>query len=221
MISKKILLLILISFTTIISQNKSALNIPKGKAVTINGKISEDEWKDALVCNLTGGGKLFLMHDGKYFYAALQGTNNGWGHLYVANKENVNVLHASAALGKVVYVKDSASAYQPRRNFTWSLRQTDNSEETNQARQKFLDEEGWLANNNRTANANELEYKIALDFFDGSSPRIAVVYANTPDEFLFFPKALNDDCLKKELVFGSTPADLHFNFSVWQLLHFD
>lgn len=64
------------------------MEIPNGSSVTIDGKINEDEWKEALSQDLKNGGSVKLKHDGEFLQIGL-----------LCGKD-VFVFHASAALGK-------------------------------------------------------------------------------------------------------------------------
>lgn len=194
-----------------------ALRVPLGNAVTIDGKLNADEWKSALKQKLVGGGELRLQHDGEFLYVGIQGSKQGWAHVYVIDNDTVFVHHASAALGTTTYWQTGES-WQPQHKFVWELRDAGLTPKAEAERAAYLKAKGWLANNMNMGTGGTLEFKIARRFLKGESFRLAVVFASNPASPQYWPETLADDCRKRELVFGSSPADLKFNHESWAKL---
>ena len=188
-----------------------------GAAVTIDGKIDETEWKDALGFDLTGGGRVFFKTDGTHLFVGVRGTQKGWSHLYLTTGENtgsVSVMHASAALGMTVYAPDKNNLWQPANPFAWDLRDRTVTAETGKKMADYLAKNFWTANNNNMSTSNEIEFQVRPR--DGNKTLyVAIVYAADAKNPQFFPATLKDDTIKEQLVYGNTPNDLKFDREQW------
>lgn len=194
------------------------IQIPKGVPISIDGKFSVEEWKDALRQELVGGGEVHLKQDSAYLYICLRGSKQEWSHVYVTRGDTIYVLHASAALGTAIYCRSNGDVWQPLQEFSWTMRDTSLSREAINAREKFLELHGWVANTVRMGTPGTLEYKIARKFFNNETPLLATVFASEAESPQFWPPALKDDCLTEKLIFGTTPAGLKFNREGWAKL---
>lgn len=175
------------------TQNK-IVQLPSGKSAVLDGQISEEEWRGAYKQQLTGGGELRLQQDGSSLYVGVKGLKEGWSHICAAAGERVYVLHASAALAEAIYEKDPAGVWRPIQGFdpaTFTLRQTDQSEETMKARKAFFDSHGWLANNNRMGSRTEIEFKLGPKFLKSDEVRLAVVLTGRAQ------RGVQSDCTSK------------------------
>ena len=86
------------------SAAQSSVDVPYGKAASIDGKIEAQEWTDASRHELANGTILFIKTDGSNVYLAMRGQKQGWSHVYLNDDgPDVSVIHASAALGRIVY----------------------------------------------------------------------------------------------------------------------
>jgi len=205
----------LATFTIVSGQT---IQIPKGVPVSIDGRFSVEEWKDAVRQELIGGGEVHFKQDGAYLYVCLRGSKQGWGHVYVTRGDTVYVLHASAALGTAIYHRSNGGVWQPVQEFSWTMRDTSLSREAVNAREKFLQSYGWVANTVRMGTPGMLEFKIARKFLNSETPLLAALFASEPKSPQFWPPTLKDDCLAEKLIFGTTPADLKFNREGWAKL---
>ncbi len=206
--------LFLVTVNTVFSQIAQPLQIPKANAPVIDGKLGEGEWKSALKQELAGGGELHLQHDGEFLYIGVRGTSHGWGHLYVIDADTVFVHHASAALGTATYLQ-KGELWLPQQKFAWELRERSLTPQVEAARAAYLKSHDWLANNMNMGTPGVLEFKISRRFLQGESVSLALAFASDPAAPQYWPKTLADDCLKKDLIFGSAPVDLKFNLASW------
>lgn len=186
-----------------------------GKAVTIDGTIADAEWADASAFDLTNGGRLLLKHDGTYLYVGVRGTAKGWCHIYVARDSRVEVLHASAALGRVIYKPDEKRLWQSSDSYTWELRDRTVNDETRMKMDRYLAANGWVAGNSNMGEGVDMEFKIVRA---SGAVSIAVVHTADGKAMSFFPEKLADDTLKRELVRGEVPAGLTFDPAKWARL---
>lgn len=189
------------------------IEIPKNKSITVDGKMNEEEWKDAWTQDLKNQGNIKISHDGECLQIGLNGEKNGLSHIYLTDGEDVFVLHASAALGMAVYRKEG-EVWQPVQKFKWELRDQSTNTETSSA---YFKTNGWLASVNSPP-TTEREYKITMKFKKGEEFQLAAVYVVNPLLPQFFPNLLADDTLKPKLLFGSEQPDLSFKFEQWARL---
>ncbi|HEY0458154.1 MAG TPA: hypothetical protein VGC97_03315 [Pyrinomonadaceae bacterium] len=214
-----IAIIIVSEFFTIQAQTlrKEAIKIAPGKAATIDGKIETAEWQDASAFDLSGGGRVFIKHDGEYLFVGVRGTQKGWSHLYVNQGENtdVAVMHASAALGMTVYSQNKNNLWQPANPFAWDLRDRTMTAETGKKMADYLVKNSWLANNANMGNETEIEFQVKLRNAGGKMLYVAVFHTADAKNPQFFPATLKDDTIKEELVYGNTPNDLKFDRENW------
>jgi hypothetical protein len=212
-------IIIFSAFLTVPAQTakNETIKLAAGKAVVIDGKIEETEWQDASAFELSGGGRVFLKHDGEFFYVGVRGLKKGWSHLYLSQGEtaNVSVLHASAALGMTLYAPDKSDLWQPANPFVWDLRDRAVTDETRRKMAAHLAKNFWAANNVNMTDSSEIEFQVKPRSASDKTLYAAVVYASDAKNPQFFPAALKDDTLKEELVYGQTPNDLKFDRRGW------
>lgn len=83
-----------------------ALNIPKGTEITVDGKMGDGEWTDALQVDFIGGETLKIKQDGKYLYLYIRGETPGVASLAIHSQGLIQILHASAGLITARYLKE-------------------------------------------------------------------------------------------------------------------
>jgi hypothetical protein len=188
-------------------------------AVTIDGNLTPDEWKDATRAELTSDGSVFYKADTDAVYLGLRGDTTGWATVYLTADagKTVYVLHASAALGTAIF-RQTGDRWSLTQSFEWAARHTDDNTAAKTARQAFYQQHGWIANVSDGGGNREREYKISRSFFTGGSLQLAVVYAaeTRPLTLQHFPATLADATLNLPLIRGETPADLAFDIVHWQ-----
>lgn len=197
------------------ANNSSEIDVPKRAAITVDGKMNEDEWKDALTLDLKGGGQLKLSRNGEFLQIGIRGGKAGLSHVYLTDGKDVFVLHASAQLGMAVYRKEG-EVWQPIQKFKWGLRDQAGNHPGSLA---YLKTNGWLASVT-VEPSNEREYKVSTKFKDGGKFRLAAAYVGNPMSPQFFPNTITDDTLKPQLLFGSEPVNLHFKLEQWAVFKF-
>jgi hypothetical protein len=193
------------------------IDVPEGTAPTLDGTISPDEWTGALGARLSGGGTLLLQHDGEFLYLGIRGsTYDLGGTVFLDRGGEVAVLHASGALGTAVY-EEGAGVWTRTKGFQWSCRETDASAAAQQARDEFLQREGWVASNGLMGEPEHLEYKIALS---GATLRLAVGLLEAPDysDVHLWPAWLEDACADAQLLRGPIPESARFSPETWMTI---
>lgn len=198
----------------------TVLTIPAAPAPMLDGNIDNGEWEKSLRQDLAGGGHLYLQHHGDYLFVAMHGVASGWGHVYVLDGDSLRVLHASAALGMAVYHQVNEIPSPLKRAFVWEMRDPALTAPAKAARTAYLDKHGWVATIGGMGTPAVVEYQIEKRLL-GSASVLAVVYAATPEDPLFWPASLQDATLDADLVRGDPPAMLTFNINHWQAVIFD
>jgi hypothetical protein len=153
------------------------------------------------------------MQDDDYLYLAVRSVTPEMigANVFVADGEQVRILHTSAALGTAVY-QQKGSIWQQTQDFDWQIRSTSSSDTAQAERAAYLQENGWLAANSRMGTPNELEYQIKRT---DTTPRIAVSLfrSSAPNERVVWPTPLNDATIQANP--GGLPPEMHFTPEQW------
>jgi len=192
--------------------------VPQGSSPVIDGVIAPGEWESARRELFLDGSELLLMHAGGHLYLGIRANTPGMiiGNVYVECGHEITILHSSAALGTAAYQK-GADTWQQVRDFSWSCRDTSDSEAAQAERATFLRTEHWVAANARMGIPNELEYQVGIP---EDTMRLAVVFlrASDPNERIPWPAALEDDCTRPTS--GGLPEIMDFSPRQWGTLTF-
>ena len=168
-------LLLSIPTSPIQGQEGPMVHAPSGSPIILDGRLSVDEWANALQEPLSGGGELLLMAHGQNLFLGVRGPGFGLAHVAMASPDTIWVLHASAALGSIVYAR-GPEGWDKVRDPVWELRDTTLSPEASQARLAYLKENGWVATTGKMGRENEVEFLIRKDRFGSHDIRLAVVF---------------------------------------------
>ena len=193
----------------------STIHVPAGVSPSVDGVLGSDEWEGAYQDELSDGGELYLLQDGDYLYVGVRasGAGSGVGSVCLVRDDGVAVLHSSAALGTAVYERGDGD-WQQTQAFSWRCRNTADTSSAQEERDRFLEEEGWLANNGRMGTPGVVEYRI--DMPEGSL-RLAVSYIGPPrfDVVAHWPADLADDCANVRMLQGPIPEQARFAPETW------
>ena len=199
------------------------LTIPRGTAVTIDGREEPGEWDDALSADLRGGQYIKLKTDGQYLYLSIKGEKGGISSVAIHTDDEVKILHASAGLITAVYNREGGHWNQTeefRSERQAPLRQENST--TARMAQK-LELYRWCANIlPRKVPAdfdaqNITEYKISLELLKNDVSTMSVVFSQRTAKMPLArsPFDLDDDSLKKSMVHGSNVPILNFEPDTW------
>jgi hypothetical protein len=183
--------------------------------IKLDGVLDANEWAGATAYDLSAGGKLYVLKQGNELYIGIRSTVAGWAHVYLHRGDSVQVLHASAALGKQVY-KKAESSWKLQQKFNWELRDRVYSESLQEKQDRYFLQNGWVANNNNMGDKYSFEFRISLQGEAGLS--FAALVTADGNSISAYPAQLPDDTLFKELVTGYSPDNLQFNPSAWAKL---
>ncbi|WP_370089354.1 hypothetical protein [Ekhidna sp.] len=141
--------------------------------------------------------------------------------LYVASlcicneKNEVSVLHASAALGQILY-KKSESSWTTNQKFDWQMREEGMEAGILEKRKRYLDNFGWVANTMGMGQAGETEFIIDRNKFKGELKlAIGLMTARDPNDIIGIPISDGGDCADHMLVSGDPKSSYYFDPSSW------
>lgn len=179
---------------------------------TIDGILGPGEWSGAQREELIGGGEVLLLRAGADFYVAVVGARPGYPSLCVGDLGNVEVLHASAALGSVSYTRTGKEWFRGK-PFEWRVRDGPGPAAARLSeRESFLGEYGWLSTASR-AGAPIREFRIKLA---PQRRRLGVVFLSTDTmESAYWPASMSDGCRDPKLLRGDAPDTLQLDPSQW------
>lgn len=215
--------LIVVSLVLIVSCEPSAMSskeleieIPKGNEIALDGTLSPEEWNLAYKAELAGDGELLLMHNDGYLYLGVRGKPEPVTSVCVFRDSEVVVMHSSAALGTAIYQRGEEE-WKRVREFSWSCRDTSNTERAMTERAEHLEKEGWVGSNGRMGVAEEVEMQIKMS---DSKLLLSVASIGAPDyeEVSWWPARLEDGCLDLDLIRGSTPELMGFLIEQWVIV---
>jgi hypothetical protein len=216
----KLFVLIFLLASQFITAQREEIIVPNGLSLISGNSINQNAWKSAYKIKIDNYNEIYFVHDGQFFYFGFRGIYEPWSHLYINNRSNVNVLHVTAAMGRVIYNVNHYGTWQPDRQFNWKMKNTkhDFVINNNVDEKSFLEKEGWITAVNSTSDKKEVVFKIAIKNLDVNNLHLAWVYGLKENSYLHWPTNLNDDTLKPEVFTGYNPSDLKFNFKSWALL---
>ncbi len=184
---------------------------------TIDGVAAADEWDEARQEALAGGRMLMTLRVKDDLYIALRGTATGFPTVCIGDGTRVDILHASAALGTVSYVKQDGD-WQRGAPFSWRVRDRSSDNDPAQLqreREAFFNDELWLANANAKGEGLR-EFRIALT---PHRRRLALVYLDTASmQQSVWPTEITDGCADPDLVRGDAPERLQFTPERWHAI---
>jgi hypothetical protein len=204
---------------------ESAIAVPRGAAVTIDGRVDEPEWNGAATASDQAGATIRLRHDGRHLFLAISAARPGFASVCTSDGDTVAVRHASAALGAVTYERSGNDWVTTDKEFVYGMRATGLTKETRAERSAYLAAHGWVASTMSMGDGRAQELQIALDRL-GKAPRLAVarfVLEGDGGSVAAWPAAMasEDGCRQPELVRGNVPARLRFAPERWFALEME
>jgi hypothetical protein len=164
---------------------------------------------------------LLLRHDGKYLYIGIRAARRGFPSICLARGQSVRVIHASFALGDVMYEKRGAK-WRLGAPFAWEPLARPSRSDSDQRRARFLAEHGWVGSTVPMGNPHHAEIQIALDQLDPRDPRVSVAFfmedGGRGEEIASWARSgtlARDDCANDRLVRGYAPERLTFRKAGW------
>jgi hypothetical protein len=206
-----------------IGSHGETLTIPRGTAITIDGRDEPGEWDNALSAPLRGGQYIKLKTDGQYLYLSIKGETIGISSVAIHTNDEVKILHASAGLITAVYNREGGHWNQTEefRSERQALLRQEKSKAARMAKQ--LELYGWHANvlplkvPADLGVQNIMEYKISLELLKNDVSTMSVVLSQRTSKMPLAraPFDLDDDSLRKSMVHGSNVSILNFEPDTW------
>lgn len=194
-----------------------SVQVPRGQPVTIDGRVDDTEWRNALRTEHPAGTVVRLLRDADHLYLGVTSERQGFASLCLALNNEVHVLHASAALGAITY-RPSGDVWQsPDTAFRYGMRNTALDEAARSLRAAYLHDNGWVASTVRMGNdGRSQEMQIALS-------RFTLPFSLALGRWLFtnsiewWPSTTtdHDGCVSQQLVRGSVPQGIQFKTAFW------
>lgn len=194
-----------------------SVQVPRGQAVTIDGRVDDAEWRNALRIEHPAGTVVRLTRDADHLYIGVTSERQGFASLCLALNNEVHVLHASAALGAITYRPHGDVWQSPDTAFRYGMRNTALDETARSQRAAYLNERGWVASTVRMGNdGRSQEMQIAFS-------RFALPFSLALGRWLFtnniesWPATLTDHegCVSHQLVRGEVPQGIQFKTPFW------
>tara|TARA_R110002073_G_scaffold145532_5_gene297708 strand:+ start:8808 stop:9431 length:624 start_codon:yes stop_codon:yes gene_type:complete len=183
------------------------------KTIQTDGIIEIEEWKDAEGYELNDGNKILILKNGDELNIALISTKKIWSHLYLSDGETTKVMHASAALDAVDYIKTD-SLWLTQDDFEYVMRDKFYTPELEEKMKEYYTNNGWVANNVSLGNGKTIEFKIDMKKWKNSL-FLSTAMANMDMSIHSFPTSLNDHTILPRLVQGYAKDSLNFEPTTW------
>ena len=200
-------------------QEGPSVTIPLGGPITLDGVLSPEEWASSQRQTFSGG-QVLLQTEGGVVSVGVRGSQAGFPHLALSAGDSVWVLHASAALGKVVYASggDGWTLVTPP---VWEVRDPSLTPAAKMAREDYLVANGWVGTTGHMGQPGETEFQLRLDRFGPGEVRFAVAHLapDSPEQTTRWPETNPDDIGKLQLLTGPMPEKLDLTPNHWALLH--
>jgi hypothetical protein len=189
------------------------------QGITLDGRVDEAEWKAASSQPLEGGGTVQLMFRDNLLYLGIRGPAEGVAHVCVGSADEVRILHVSAAVGSAVF-RRAGDAWTLQTPFAWNLRDTALTGAAADARNAYLQKEGWVGTVSRMGRNTDRE--VIIDRTRFTSPlRLAVGYVATTGGGLGAAARwpdIRDSCTDQRTVSGHLPDTPKFLVNDWALV---
>jgi hypothetical protein len=197
-------------------QTPSPVPVPPGPAITLDGQLEALEWEGSARLPLSSHGEVFLHSHEELLSVGVRGPGFGLAHLALASRDTVWILHASAALGSIVYARDGGE-WKKVQDPTWEVRDPSMTPEARARREAYLTTHHWVGTTGRMGAENEVEFLIRMERFGGGEIRLAVVFypVEGSGPFPRWPVDLRDGVVEAELLTGPMPERLHFDPRGW------
>ena len=183
---------------------------------TIDGTITSAEFENLNAVEKNGSSVLLIDDSSKdYLRVSVKSEELYVASLCICNDKNeVFVLHASAALGQIVYKKNHPH-WETIQKFDWKMREQGMNAETIAKRKNYLDNHGWIANTMGMGKKGETEFIIDRNKFKGELKlAIGLMTASDPNNIVGIPKSVGD-CANHNLVSGDPKKEYDFDPGKW------
>jgi hypothetical protein len=189
-------------------------SIDPGPVPKIDGNLGHAEWRSAEAHAIAGGGTVRLRRIGTDLYIAVSAVESGFPTIFVGNADTIDVLHASAALASVRYIRSGDTWTPVTESFNYTLRQnSDGTQAPKAARDDFLEANNWLSISDRS-HGLEREFLVRLD---SERQFLAISFLGIPSMRIYsWPASMSDSTEDLRLLRGEVPSELKFSPGSWR-----
>jgi len=193
--------------------------VPMGSEPVLDGTLSDGEWDDAATIELGLDAMLFMKCVDELLFLGIRGTTMGIPSPLILRNEDVQVLHASAALGTGIYSLQEDTWTQTQA-FDWQCRSRGFSSSAVAAREAFFESERWLGTIGFLGSRTHFEYKIEVE---GATLLMLFLYmeATDPLSILSWPATPQGVEPYLPLITGPIPEQIEIDFGMWANLSLD
>jgi hypothetical protein len=184
--------------------------------IKCDGVIDKKEWEGSIEYSLTDGGRVLYKRVENVLYIAMISKAKSWGHVYISNGESIKILHASAALGSILYKSSNGAWVNTDTVFKWEFRDRVFNDESSAKMNEYYKKNGWVANNINIGDGKTIEFRIDLMTMSKKIEHIAFVMADYDVKLQWHPSTLNDDTVFPKLVQGYASANMNFKPDTWR-----
>ena len=200
---------------------QSSVVVPHGVTVTIDGTWEQGEWNGL---TLGDSSVTLRVHEADgYVHIGVRSDPLLVASLCLARGDTVDILHASAALGRGRYVWNGTQ-WSLTEDFEWRLRTLDLGPEGQAARALHRSEQGWVASITPLGVAGEVEFQISAEWWRPEGVRLAMglLAEGGNGRLLSWPTRLGADaCNQREIVAGPLPDTVTFAVTEWVVLELE
>ncbi len=206
---KKLLVLSLILFPV----SSNAQNV----VANLDGSLSTSELKNYYELGNADENILYLGTDDTYLYLGIRSEKIHVASVCLANQERVLVLHSSAALGMLEYVKAEGNSWYSDEEFVWGMRDGEMDPKTLMKRENYLKEHGWIANTMSMGETGQTEFIIDRNMLTGEIVHLGagLMPESDPEAIIPFPVETAGDCAAFSLVSGRAETEYSFSPELW------
>ena len=186
-----------------------AVKVPRGPSPVIDGRIDSAEWQGAGIARLPNGLTVRFQHDGTSLFLAISSTGEGFPSICAVQGDTMRVLHASAALGAMIYTRTQERWSSRDTVFVYGMRNTALTPAAREERRAYLAEHRWVASTFQMGNGRNHEIQMSLDLLNDDH-RLAIGYYRTAGPQVTWPESLvteGEGCGELRLLQGyATPG---------------
>jgi hypothetical protein len=192
--------------------------VPRSTAAVIDGRADIAEWSVARREDSKSGLQVRLQHDGAALYIAITSPGDGFTSLCLGSADSVRILHASAALGAIDYLRSSGLWATNHTSFVYGMRNTARTDAAVAERQAYFAEHGWVASTARMGGGRVQEFKIDRKRITPGTRLAMAYYVMTgAGSVLAWPDSMppSDGCAALALARGDAVNGLSFDPARW------
>lgn len=210
------------------AQSNQDISVPEGPPIVLDGTLDQAEWAGSAEVVFGQGGSpvgqpteptIRISRNGRRLQVGVDAREPGFPHIAMARGDTIRVLHASAALGSIVYTR-SDDGWRRVQAPTWELRDTSMTARAMDERETYFRRTGWVATTAAMGSPGGAEFLIDLERFGPSPVPMAMAFLTLdPDgTILRWPSEATDDVAARPLLTGPMPESLDFRPNDWARL---